>query len=69
MTRVAIYARYSSEHQQERSIDDQVRLCRERACAMGGDVVGIYADYAVSGAHLKSRPEASRRCRRNLCWN
>jgi site-specific DNA recombinase len=58
--RIAIYARYSSEHQQERSIDDQVRLCRERACAMGGDVVGIYADYAVSGAHLKSRPEASR---------
>ncbi len=58
--RIAIYARYSSEHQQERSIDDQVRLCRERASAMGGDVVGIYADYAVSGAHLKSRPEACR---------
>lgn len=58
--RCAIYARYSSEHQHERSIDDQVRLCRERACAMGGEVVGIYADYAISGAHLKSRPEASR---------
>ncbi len=58
--RIAIYARYSSEHQNERSIDDQVRLCRERASAMAGDVVGIYADYAVSGAHLKSRPEASR---------
>ena len=58
--RIAIYARYSSEHQHERSIDDQVRLCRERASAMGGDVVGVYADYAVSGAHLKSRPEACR---------
>ena len=58
--RIAIYARYSSEHQHERSIDDQVRLCRERASAMAGDVVGIYADYAISGAHLKSRPEASR---------
>ena len=24
------------------------------------NVVGIYADYAISGAHLKSRPEALR---------
>src|SRR5262249_58824996 len=54
------YARYSSENQHERSIDDQIRLCRERACALGGNVVGIYADYAISGAHLKSRPEALR---------
>jgi len=58
--RIAIYARYSSENQHERSIDDQIRLCRERACALGGNVVGIYADYAISGAHLKSRPEALR---------
>jgi site-specific DNA recombinase len=58
--RIAIYARYSSEHQHEHSIDDQVRLCRERGSAMGGNVVGVYADYAVSGAHLKSRPEACR---------
>jgi len=58
--KIAIYARYSSENQHERSIDDQVRLCRERACALGGNVVDIYADYAVSGAHLKTRPEAMR---------
>lgn len=58
--KIAIYARYSSENQQERSIDDQVRLCRERACALGGNVVDIYADYAVSGAHLKTRPQAMR---------
>jgi site-specific DNA recombinase len=58
--KIAIYARYSSENQHERSIDDQIRLCRERACALGGNVVDIYADYAVSGAHLKTRPQAMR---------
>ena len=29
MTRVALYARYSSDNQSESSIDDQFRLCRE----------------------------------------
>lgn len=31
MTRVALYARYSSSMQSEASIEDQERLCRERA--------------------------------------
>ena len=31
MKRAVIYARYSSDLQSEASIDDQVRLCRERA--------------------------------------
>jgi site-specific DNA recombinase len=29
MTKVAIYARYSSDNQREASIEDQLRLCRE----------------------------------------
>lgn len=58
--RVAIYARYSSENQNERSIDDQLRLCRDHAAAMAGQVVATYADYAMSGSHLRSRPEAIR---------
>ncbi|BAI71504.1 site-specific DNA recombinase [Azospirillum sp. B510] len=58
--RIAIYARYSSENQHERSIDDQIRLCREHAARLGGSVVEVYADYAISGAHLKSRPNAMR---------
>ena len=58
--RVAIYARYSSEHQNERSIDDQVRLCREHAARIGAEIAGIYADYALSGSSLKNRPEAAR---------
>jgi site-specific DNA recombinase len=31
MTRVALYARYSSDSQREASIDDQFRLCDEYA--------------------------------------
>lgn len=58
MTRVAIYARYSSEHQNERSIEDQVRLCRDYLSRQGWTEAGIFADYAMSGAHLRSRPQA-----------
>jgi site-specific DNA recombinase len=58
--RAVIYARYSSENQNERSIDDQVRLCRELAARLNHDVFGIYADYAISGSSLKNRPEANR---------
>jgi site-specific DNA recombinase len=31
MTRVAHYARYSSDDQRDASIEDQLRQCRERA--------------------------------------
>ena len=55
MTRVAIYARYSSDAQSEQSIDDQVRICRARAEREGWQVVDVYADYAISGASA-SRP-------------
>jgi site-specific DNA recombinase len=58
--RGVIYARYSSENQNERSIDDQVALCRELAARHGHDIVEIYADYAISGSSLKNRPQANR---------
>ena len=48
--RVAIYARYSSDAQSERSIDDQIRICRARAEREGWEVGEVYADYALSGA-------------------
>ncbi|SDF82485.1 recombinase family protein [Thalassobaculum litoreum] len=60
MTRVGVYARYSSEHQSERSIDDQVRLCRSYLERQGWTEAAVYADYAISGAHLLSRPQALR---------
>ena len=53
--RAAIYARYSSDLQSEASIDDQVRLCRERAERDGMTVVDVYTDYAISGGHLGNR--------------
>ena len=58
--RAVIYARFSSDQQHERSIDDQVRLCREHAEKLGATVTGVYADYAISGSSLKNRPEANR---------
>lgn len=53
--RAAIYARYSSDLQHSRSIDDQVRVCRERAEREGWQIVDIFADYAISGA-VRDRP-------------
>lgn len=35
MTRVALYARYSSDNQRDASIEDQLRQCRERAAREG----------------------------------
>ncbi len=35
MTRVALYARYSSDQQREASIEDQLRLCRVYAEKQG----------------------------------
>jgi DNA invertase Pin-like site-specific DNA recombinase len=48
--RVAIYARYSSENQREASIEDQVRLCKERIAREGWQLASVYADRAISGA-------------------
>jgi site-specific DNA recombinase len=56
--RAAIYARFSSQRQHDRSIEDQVRLCREHAERLSASVAGVYADFALSGAHLGSRPQA-----------
>ena len=52
MTRVALYARYSSDKQREASIEDQIRLCEERAAREGWKVAGHYTDHAISGASL-----------------
>jgi site-specific DNA recombinase len=51
-TRYAIYARYSSEMQNEISIDAQVERCRSEIAERNGVVVGIYKDSARSGWSL-----------------
>ena len=45
-----IYARYSSDLQRDASIEDQVRVCRERIDQEGWEYRHAYTDRAVSGA-------------------
>lgn len=52
---VALYARYSSDLQNPRSIDDQWRICRELAAREGWEIVAHYHDEAVSGASIRGR--------------
>ncbi|MEE4455306.1 recombinase family protein [Novosphingobium resinovorum] len=56
MTRVALYARYSSDNQREASIEDQFRICRERADREGWQIVAAYKDAAISGSSMVLRP-------------
>ena len=55
-TRVAIYARYSSDLQKQSSIEDQLRVCRERATREGWEIVDCYTDPAISGSTMMMRP-------------
>ena len=50
--RVAIYARFSSAMQRAASIEDQERLCRERAVREGWRIVEVFSDRAISGASM-----------------
>ncbi len=54
--RAVIYARYSSEHQREASIEDQIEVCRRYAVGLKWEVVGRYNDAAISGASAILRP-------------
>ena len=57
MTKAAIYARFSSDElQTESSIEDQIRICRERAEREGWKIVEIYCDHGISGASTILRP-------------
>ena len=57
MERAVIYARYSSDHQREESIDAQVRACREYCQRKGYLVTNIYADEAKSGKSIAKREQ------------
>ena len=52
--RAVIYARFSSDRQNEDSIVAQVRACTEYAQQHGITVVGTYADEAISGRESKT---------------
>lgn len=48
--RTVIYARFSSDNQNPRSADDQIRICRERADKENWPVIAVFQDEATSGA-------------------
>jgi DNA invertase Pin-like site-specific DNA recombinase len=52
--RAVIYARYSTDLQRTASIDDQIRICRERIERDGWTYLHAYHDRAMSGtSHLR----------------
>jgi site-specific DNA recombinase len=53
--RAVVYARFSSDKQSERSIDDQVALCRAYCEREGLLVSEVYDDRAISGASTANR--------------
>lgn len=55
MKRTALYARFSSELQNERSADDQLALCRSYCEKNGFHLVAEFADRAISGASVMGR--------------
>lgn len=55
MRRAAIYARYSTDLQRDRSIEDQVALCRGFAERQGLTVAAVYSDRARTSASLIGR--------------
>ncbi|MBV1952630.1 MAG: recombinase family protein [Cycloclasticus sp.] len=50
--RVVIYARYSSDLQSNASIEDQIRLCSEKAESENWKIGNCYTDAGISGASL-----------------
>lgn len=54
--RAAIYARFSSDLQDLRSIADQVDLAKRYAETRGLNVVEVCDDAAISGASTPNRP-------------
>lgn len=58
--RCAIYARFSSELQDMRSITDQVDLARRYAASHSMKVIGVYEDAGISGASAINRPGLQR---------
>ncbi|QBQ49562.1 recombinase family protein [Brevundimonas naejangsanensis] len=54
-SRVVIYARFSTLHQRQESIEDQVRVCTAVAERNGWTVVAVYSDAARSGTTFVGR--------------
>lgn len=60
MKKAAIYARFSSDRQNDKSCRDQIELASVWAQRNGFDVVQAYEDAAISGASTHNRPALAR---------
>lgn len=56
--KAAIYARFSTDRQNESSISDQLRICGEFAARQQMAVTETFEDHGISGAALGNRPAA-----------
>ena len=54
--RVAIYARFSSDLQDIRSIADQIAAARDHVAHQGWQTIAEFSDAAISGSSLHNRP-------------
>jgi hypothetical protein len=50
--KAAIYARFSSDKQSDRSIEDQIALCRALCAREGLTIAGLFEDRAIIGGIL-----------------
>jgi len=55
MKKALIYARFSTDLQNERSIEDQITLCRDYASRNNIDVIDVHEDRARSGGSIMGR--------------
>ena len=53
--KAVIYARFSTDLQNERSIEDQITLCRDYASRQGINIIEVYEDKARSGGSIMGR--------------
>lgn len=60
MQRGYIYARYSSASQKSESIEQQIAIIQDYAKRNNIEIIGTYADKAISGKHAENRPELQR---------
>jgi site-specific DNA recombinase len=58
--RAVVYSRFSTDLQSDRSVDDQVALCRQFASRSGFVVTRTFDDRAKSGASMFGRPGLAR---------
>lgn len=58
--RAALYARFSSDMQSDKSVTDQLMVLREEAARKGWTVVAEYQDEAISGISTTNRPSLMR---------